>query len=195
MLVIEGNVYYQSRLTKCCVGIDEGKIVQVKKVLKGDTHLDFGDKLVLPAGIDVHVHFREPGFTHKEDFQTGSMSAAFGGIATVLDMPNTKPPTITPKAINAKIEIGRKKSFVDFGIYGGAVVGESVKQSASLCTAFKVYMASAEELVVEDGQVLREIFSETASAGKVTAVHCERQSQIRRMEEKGPRRPSEDKEE
>lgn len=184
MLVIEGNVYYQSRLTKCCVGIEEGKIIRVKKVLRGEKNLDFGDKLILPAGIDVHVHFREPGFTYKEDFSSGSMAAAFGGISTVLDMPNTEPPTLSSNAIKEKAEIAREKCYVDFGIYCGVIEGSIVEEVASLCTAFKLYMGSAENLVIEDKNVLKKIFSDIGKTGKVAAVHCESQHLLKKIEER-----------
>jgi len=54
---------------------------------------------LLPGAIDVHVHFREPGYTHKEDWQTGTAAAAMGGVTTVFEMPNVDPPTATPEAL------------------------------------------------------------------------------------------------
>ena len=91
-VVIEGNAYINGELIKCCIGVEEGGIKAIKKILKGDRHHDFGDKLILPAGIDAHVHFRDPGMTHKEDLGSGTASAAFGGVTCVMDMPNTIPP-------------------------------------------------------------------------------------------------------
>ena len=116
-LVVEGNAYLEGRLNKCCIGIENGKIVALKKILKGDKHLDFGDKCILPAGIDVHVHFRDPGQTHKEDFGTGTMAAAFGGIGTVLDMPNTQPSVVSKETILNKLEKINKNAYIDFGLY------------------------------------------------------------------------------
>ena len=66
-LVVEGRLFLDGELTSGCVGVKDGKIAAVKKVLKGDKRIDAGDMLVLPAGIDPHVHFREPGYTNKED--------------------------------------------------------------------------------------------------------------------------------
>ena len=56
---IEGKIYYNGTFEQCCIGIDDGKIVEIKKILKGDNHYDFGNKLILPAGVDCHVHFRD----------------------------------------------------------------------------------------------------------------------------------------
>lgn len=72
---------------------------------------------LLPGAIDAHVHFREPGYTHKEDWATGTAAAAMGGVTTVFEMPNTDPPTGTPEGLRLKLEAARK-SYVDFGIYG-----------------------------------------------------------------------------
>ena len=60
---------------------------------------------VLPGAIDDHVHFRDPGYPHKEDFATGTAAAAFGGVTTVFDMPNTIPPTGTAKVLAGKHRI------------------------------------------------------------------------------------------
>ena len=59
--------------------------------------------------VDAHVHFREPGLTHKEDFSTGSMSAAFGGVTTFLDMPNNEPFIDTEKKFEEKNDIKHEK--------------------------------------------------------------------------------------
>ncbi len=73
---------------------------------------------VLPGAVDVHVHFREPGLTQKEDFRTGSAAAACGGVTTVLDMPNTVPPVTNAAALRAKAELVPGRSYVDVGLYG-----------------------------------------------------------------------------
>jgi len=78
-LTIEGKLYYNGRFEQGCFGIEQGKIVAIKKNLKTDNHLNVGNNLILPAGIDLHVHFRDPGFTQKEDFSTGSQAAILGG--------------------------------------------------------------------------------------------------------------------
>ncbi len=77
---------------------------------------------LLPGMVDIHVHFREPGHSHKEDWESGSKSAAAGGVTTVVDQPNTDPPTVDGAAFDAKRERATA-SLVDFGINGG-VTGE-----------------------------------------------------------------------
>jgi dihydroorotase len=80
--------------------------------------VDAGGRLLLPGAIDVHVHFREPGYPHKETWKTGSQSAAAGGVTTVVDQPNTDPPTTSGAAFDAKASLA-ESSLVDYGINGG----------------------------------------------------------------------------
>ncbi len=80
--------------------------------------IDASGKRLLPGMIDVHVHFRQPGFGHKETWETGTKSAAAGGVTTVVDQPNTEPPTVDRAAFEEKREYA-DQAHVDFGINGG----------------------------------------------------------------------------
>jgi len=102
------------------VAVKNGKIAYAGKPdesFTADEVYDADGKHILPGIIDSHVHFRDPGLTEKEDFQSGSAAAAFGGITTVADMPNTIPVTSTPERFNEKISIARTQSYVDFALY------------------------------------------------------------------------------
>src|SRR3989304_1191505 len=82
MLVVRGRAFYRGRLEPLDVGIEDGRIVAIRRVLNGvDVH-DHGDSLVLPGCVDLHVHLRDPGLTDKEDFASGTRSAALGGVTT-----------------------------------------------------------------------------------------------------------------
>src|SRR5881628_3126574 len=85
---------------------------------QGKEEIDAKGKHILPGLIDGHVHFREPGMTHKEDFGTGSTAAICGGITTVIDMPNTVPPTADAEQVTVKRRLAEEKSLVDFGLIG-----------------------------------------------------------------------------
>ena len=103
-MLVKGKVYIKNILVK------NGKISKItNKEPKSDSVIDAKSNFVLPGLIDCHVHFREPGLTHKEDFLTGSMAAAKGGVTTILDMPNTLPPTTTLDALEEK-ESSRQKA-------------------------------------------------------------------------------------
>jgi dihydroorotase len=88
----------------------------------GGRVVDASGKRLLPGMVDVHVHFREPGFPHKETWATGSRSAAAGGVTTVVDQPNTDPPTVDGAAFDRKAALARG-SLVDYGINGGVTPG------------------------------------------------------------------------
>ncbi len=116
MDVFEGKAWISGQgLIHTCIGVDEGKIKSVKKVLKGDNHTVFTG-VILPSAFDMHVHFRDPGYAHKEDWKSGSESAAAGGVTAVVDMPNTNPFTSNVETFNDKVSTATSKSVVDFGI-------------------------------------------------------------------------------
>jgi dihydroorotase len=119
MLTIRNATLADGR--ECDVRIDTsaGRIAAVGSTPteSGET-IDADGKLLLPGAIDAHVHFREPGFPHKETWETGSKSAAAGGVTTVVDQPNTDPPTVDVPSYDEKAELAAK-SYVDYGINGG----------------------------------------------------------------------------
>ncbi len=101
------------------IDTDAGRISAVGSSLtESGEVVDATGKLLLPGAIDAHVHFRQPGFSHKETWETGSKSAAAGGVTTVVDQPNTNPPTVDAASFDAKAELAAE-SYVDYGINGG----------------------------------------------------------------------------
>ena len=114
MDIFEGKSWISGQgLNHVCIGIEDGKISSVKKILKGDKHTKF-QGVLLPGAFDMHVHFRDPGYPHKEDWKTGSESAACGGVTAVVDMPNTNPFTSDYSQFKEKKRIAKQKSVVDF---------------------------------------------------------------------------------
>ena len=81
--------------------------------------IDAKGKLVLPGLVDSHVHFRDPGLTHKEDFASGTLAAASGGVTTVMVMPTDKPLTLTPEDFSAKVALAQGRAHVDFALQAG----------------------------------------------------------------------------
>jgi dihydroorotase len=174
-LTIEGKLYRNGAFEPGCLGIEHGKIVAVKKTLKAERHLDVGNNLLLPAGIDLHVHFRDPGFTQKEDFSTGSQAAVFGGISCVFDMPNTQPQTTTVQALMEKKQIAEAKSHVDFGLYA-AITDENIGRITDLsayCSGFKIFLGSSTHSLQLSSQNLRVAFLEINRTKKIALIHAE----------------------
>jgi dihydroorotase len=103
------------------VAISNGKFVAIgtdESLPEGKAVIDLAGKHILPGLVDAHVHFRDPGVTHKEDFGTGSTAAVCGGITTIIDMPNQIPPTENAEQVGVKKRIGETKSLCDFAVLG-----------------------------------------------------------------------------
>ncbi len=81
--------------------------------------IDCDGLYVLPGAIDIHVHLRDLGESHKEDYATGTMAAAAGGVTTVVDMPNSVPPILSMNDLKEKIASALEKRFVNVGFYAG----------------------------------------------------------------------------
>src|SRR6266567_8987565 len=115
MRIIRGRVFYRGRLEPLSLGIDEdGRIAAIKKVLRGEEEVDHGEAVILPGCVDLHVHMRDPGLTDKEDFGSGTRSAAIGGVTTVADMPNTRPAVTTAATLDQKTAGLHGRAAVDY---------------------------------------------------------------------------------
>lgn len=184
-IVIEGRAYIKGKLSNWCIGIDEGKISTIGKNLRGEEKIDFGSKIIFPGAVDPHVHFRDPGMTDKEDFSTGSLAAAFAGVTCVFDMPNTSPPTVSKSALLEKKEMVSKKSWVDFGLFGGCVPGSDLKDMGPHAVGFKLFMGSSTgKLLVTEDEDIKRITAEAERCEKVLSVHGEDEHLITKNEEK-----------
>ncbi len=100
-------------------------------------------RIRLPGLIDVHVHLREPGYTYKEDFYFGTAAALAGGVTTVLDMPNTTPPTATPDRLIEKARLAAAKAVCDVGLFVGATTseGDAFLPVAHQACGLKIYVS------------------------------------------------------
>lgn len=133
---------------------------------------------LLPGVIDDQVHFRDPGLTHKEDLHTGSKACAAGGVTTFLEMPNTKPATITCAALDEKLALAATKSIVNYGFYIGATSENlSELQQATRTPGIKIFIGSSTgNLLVDEQQALERIFAETTLP---ICAHCEDETTVR----------------
>jgi len=130
--------------------------------------------LKLPGLIDIHVHLRDPGETHKEDFTTGTAAALAGGVVALLDMPNNKPPTVDEESLRHKAELASQKALCDFGFYLGATTGNAGQTMTSRNVAgLKIYLDETySPLRVTDVSTVVAHFRHWPS-DKVIAVHAE----------------------
>ena len=121
LVIRNGKVVSPDSVIAASIAIKDGVVVSVgadETMPPANETLDAKGLHVLPGAIDDHVHFRDPGYPHKEDFASGTAAAAFGGVTTVFDMPNTIPATGTPNILADKHRMAAEKAHVDFGLYG-----------------------------------------------------------------------------
>ena len=145
-----------------------------------DEEQDAGGNYLLPGVIDDHVHFRDPGLTHKADMLTESTAAAAGGVTSFMDMPNCHPQTTTLEALADKFADAARKSVVNYSFYFGATNNNTALlpqlDKRHVC-GVKLFMgASTGNMLVDRMEALRHIFQE---AGMLIATHCEDQAIIR----------------
>ena len=146
-LSIEGaRIATPSGLKSATLAIKDGKVAALGgpgENLPSIERIAAPGCVILPGLIDVHVHFREPGLTHKEDFASGSAAAAVGGVTSVMVMPTDKPMTTTPELFLEKRALAEGKSYVDFALQAG--LGPDISHVKSLkdlgAISFEIFLA------------------------------------------------------
>ena len=141
-----------------------------------DEAIDASGCYLIPGVIDDHVHFRDPGLTHKADIHTESMAAAAGGVTSYMDMPNTNPQTTTLEALEDKFKNAATKSIVNYSFYFGATNGNAdllPQVDKNRVCGVKLFMGSSTgNMLVDQQESLKNIFT---NAGMLIATHCEDQ--------------------
>lgn len=157
-----------------------GRIVAIGEVGPAAEDIDCSHLHVLPGIIDTQVHFREPGLEHKEDLDTGTRSAALGGVTSIFEMPNTKPNTDTAERLADKVARGRDHGWVDFAFFLGATNDNASEvgllENEEGCAGVKVFMGSSTgSLLVWQDEVLEEVLR---TGRRRVAVHCEDEERL-----------------
>ena len=177
-LVNEGQTFAAS------VFVSGGKIAKI--VREGEnfdagsaTMIDGTGKYLIPGIIDEHVHFREPGMTHKADIYTESRAAVAGGVTSFMDMPNTVPQTTTQDLLQQKFDLAAQKSLANYSFYLGATndnLAEVVKTDPKTVCGIKLFMGSSTgNMLVDKNEVLVRLFRESPC---LIAAHCEDEQTI-----------------
>jgi len=147
MLIKNGTIVSSSGLLKANIAIANGKIMKIAdgdlSANNGNIVIDAKGQFILPGIIDMHVHLREPGAENKEDWASASKAAAHGGVTTFFDMPNNLQPITTLERAMEKLEIARKKSLINFGVYGGIDLSnlDEVMKMRDSVVGYKWYMS------------------------------------------------------
>ncbi|MGI5891837.1 MAG: dihydroorotase [Bacillota bacterium] len=178
--------------------VDDGKIKAICNCdaccdRSADTVIDTKGLWVLPGVVDSHVHFREPGRCDREDFYTGSLAAAAGGVTTVCEMPMAHPPVYSAEVLADRIKLAEEKSLVDIAFYGAAGFENRYELQKVLdagIVAFKTFLHPAplgregefKGLTVNDDGELFMMMQEAAKTDGRLMFHCENYRLINHME-------------
>ena len=178
-IILQGGsvVLPNNKIEELDIGIRDTKINAIGDLSRSSSQkiINIKNLLVIPGAIDTQVHFREPGLTHKEDIFHGTMGAVLGGVTSIFEMPNTKPPTTNLKELSYKFKIAEKSGFCNFSFFIGAT-RENIEEINELegfsgCCGVKIFMGSSTgDLLVEDNESIIKILKR---AKKTVAVHSE----------------------
>jgi dihydroorotase len=189
LVIHNGQIVHPDGIVDASIAIKDGRILAIggpEAMPAASETMDAAGLHILPGAIDVHVHFRDPGYTHKEDWASGSAAAAFGGVTTVFDMPNTVPATATAEILAAKHDIASSRSRVDYGLYGylgESSIGQVPEMVAGGVIGFKLYMGDTfGNLPTTSTGAMLEAFEVVALTGKRISLHAETASVMARRE-------------
>ena len=181
-LIKNATVVNEGRMQQASVLIDGDIISDIftsAPLPEADNVVDAQGRWLMPGAIDDHVHFRDPGLTHKADFTTESRAAAAGGVTTVFDMPNCIPQTTTLEAIEDKFKGASDCCLVNHSFYLGAThdnLQEIERIDPSRICGIKLFMGSSTGgMLLDDKESLKSLFR---AATVPVAVHCEETSII-----------------
>ncbi|MCM1137636.1 MAG: dihydroorotase [Duncaniella sp.] len=190
-IVNEGDSYYGYILTDgqfiAKVGaMDSLKEGELEEITKWSTKaIDAKGSIVMPGVIDTHVHFREPGMTEKADIASESKAALAGGVTSFVEMPNTKPATVTMAAVEDKLRRAARSSRVNYGFFLGATndnLEEIANADYSRVAGVKLFLGSSTgNMLVDKQKALDDLF---ATAPAVIAVHAEDESIVNEARER-----------
>lgn len=178
LILKNGTVFTPEATEITDIAVKDGKIVDFGSFNNAEKIIDCTNLFVFPGLIDTQCHFREPGGEHKETLETGTLSAALGGVTGIFEMPNTNPLTITPEAMEFKLKKAHETSYVDFAFYfgGTAEYAEHLSEWENIdgVCGIKIFMGAS------NGDLLsatdEEIDAIVANGKRVIAVHAEDES-------------------
>ncbi len=169
-LVLEGTTLTPQGPAPLTIGIQEDVFVEPD----GSPDVRFEDGFLLPAAVDAHVHFREPGDLHKEDIQTGTTSAAFGGVALACEMPNTDPATTTRERYRMKANRVEASAIVDVGLWAGVGPEFECFELGDEATGYKLYAGpTTGDLLLDEPEAWSQAVDHAARTDRPLAVHAE----------------------
>lgn len=184
ILIKNAEVYFEERLAKKDVLIDDHGIVSVADTLDVPSVkeiIDGSGYLVAPGLIDPHVHLREPGFEYKETIQSGSEAAAKGGFTTVMAMPNLNPVPDSVSNLRKELELIEKNAVIKVIPYGSITKGQKGKELSPIASMSELtFCFSDDGKGVQKEEMMLEAMKEAVHHNCLIAAHCEDESLIKK---------------
>ncbi|MDY2862016.1 MAG: dihydroorotase [Oscillospiraceae bacterium] len=179
LLLKNGTVYYQGKMQKVDVLIQNGIVCKIDRDIQADgcPVIDSSKFNIIPGLADVHVHLREPGFSYKETILTGTKAAAKGGFTLVAAMPNLNP--VPDSAEHLKIELDRieKNRVIKVLPYGSITVGEKGKELRDMAGMAKDVIAFSDDgKGVQNSEMMEKAMTVAKELNKPIVAHCEVES-------------------
>ncbi|MEG1762418.1 MAG: dihydroorotase, partial [Bacteroidales bacterium] len=181
-ILINGTLVNEDKIFDAHIGIENGRIIKIipsqedyKPFVQAHTNvINLKGKYILPGIIDDQVHFREPGLTHKGDLYTESRAAVAGGVTSFMEMPNTKPQTLTQDLLQAKYDLAAQKSLANYSFYMGCSqnnLEEVLKTNPKEVCGIKLFLGSSTgNMLVSDPAYIQELFEKSTA---IIAIHSE----------------------
>ena len=174
MILKNGLIILNDELVKKDILIENGIIVKIDDEINGYDIIDCKDNFIMPGAIDVHVHLREPGYSHKETIESGTCASAKGGVTTVMSMPNLNPCPDNVEHLKVQLDLIKEKAMVDVYPYGAVTVSQKGELMADIKELSKYVKAITDDGVgVNNIPILKEACKLAKELDLVVASHAE----------------------
>jgi dihydroorotase (multifunctional complex type) len=176
--IVNAKILVEQNLIDAGVSVDHGRIVKVAKLPNlpnSDETVDSKNMLMIPGVVDIHVHLRDLDFSYKEDFSSGTQAAIMGGVTTVLDMPNTSPPTINAERLKDKMDKATSMIYSNVGFFGALSLEpkETSMMARVGAIGFKLYLNDAQYSPLIDRELSVRVLKPVESSRVPLSVHAE----------------------
>jgi len=190
LLIRDAHIWIKNELTRGSILIEHGKIQRIARTVteRADEEIRAHQLLVLPGLVDGHVHLRDMKLSYKEDFMTGTAAAAAGGFTSVIDMPNSLPPTDSAERLRERAARASGKILVNVGFHAAALDDKDAAYAMKSAGAFsmKLYLPNPiAPLNVNDDRVVVQVLNAAKKASLLLTVHAEDMTKLPRTEKIG----------
>jgi len=188
LLIRDAHIWTTNDTIRGSILVEHGKIQRIARSIREPTDVEIPARrlLVLPGLVDGHVHLRDMKLSYKEDFTTGTAAAAVGGFTSVIDMPNSLPPTDSAQRLRERAERASRRILVNLGFHAAALTDDNEVRAMKAAGAFsmKLYLPSPiAPLDVDDDKVVVRVLNAAKKASLLLTVHAEDATELPNTDE------------